>query len=226
MRRLPLFPDPERYARDEHPKRDIESETCRNSRTKFITSAGSSSYTAFSMIRTFLNWSSAAQVTDLRFFTVLPDVLAAAGAGTLTGSGVDTAGETVLFGAIAFTASWNASSPLTPLTIAATALDIPAASLAGMLGFAAGAAAFLKLGSFGFDFGVEKNDESALALTAVTTTFASFFTPAFAVPGPTAIFFVGGALLLDTPAPSASFLFLLLSVYSIFINLMGIWTTD
>lgn len=68
--------------------------------------------------------------------------------------------------------------------------------------FFTGTGAFLKLGSFGFGFGVEKNDESDLA---------SFTAPAFAVTvvvlivvGVTAVFFAGGP---DFGGGSDGFLF-------------------
>ena len=54
------------------------------------------------------------------------------------------------------------------------------------------AGAFLKLGSLGFGFGAEKNDESDLAsFTAVTTGFASFFTAGREEAGVRANFLMG-----------------------------------
>lgn len=65
-----------------------------------------------------------------------------------------------------------------------------------MTGCGGGAGAFLKLGSFGFGLGAEKNEESDLAsLTAVTGGFTSFLTMGFDDDAePTAGFFDGGSV--------------------------------
>jgi hypothetical protein len=72
-----------------------------------------------------------------------------------------------------------------------------------------GAGAFLKVGSFGFGLGAEKNEESDLAsFTAVTTAFGSFFTAGGldSAGGATAIFFAGGAVFAGSGSLSFRFL--------------------
>jgi hypothetical protein len=84
--------------------------------------------------------------------------------------------------------------------------------------FTVGTGAFLKVGSFGFGLGAEKNEESDLAsFTEVTTVLGSFFTAtAFeGADGATATFFVGGAVFEGVGSLSFRFL-LFVSIKSYF----------
>jgi len=157
-----------------------------------LTSTGSSSYTARSMILICSRRPSGAQLTDFFFFPVFPagTVIVVTGGGGVgrVGAGV-TDGDSLRPFAIDFRASWKGSRE-----------EGWAMFVSGS--FFTGTGAFLKLGSFGLGFGVEKNDES---------DFASLTAPAFVaaveiltVAGVTAVFFAGGP---DFGGGSDDFLF-------------------
>lgn len=147
-----------------------------------LTSTGSSSYTARSMSLTCSRWPSGAQLTDFFFFTVfvkpVATVTVVAGVGGVGWEGVGVMeGDSLRLFAIDFKASWNGSSEEGCATLVSGS-------------FFTGAGAFLKLGSFGLGFGVEKNDESDFAsLTAPAFVVAMVD---FAIAGVTAVFFGGG----------------------------------
>lgn len=147
-----------------------------------LTSTGSSSYTARSMSLICSRRPSGAQLTDFFFFTVFvkPAVTVAVvvGVGRVGWGGVGvTDGDSLRPFAIDFKASWKGSSEEGCATFASGS-------------FFKGAGAFLKLGSFGLGFGLEKKDESDLAsLTALV--FVAVVVD-FMVVSVTAVFFAGG----------------------------------
>jgi hypothetical protein len=131
---------------------------------------------------------SGGQVT---IFFLLPDFVRCVAVGRVLvevgGGGVDTTGDSFRALAIDLRASWNGSIE--------DGWDIFGSGsffVGGRVG------AFLKLGSFGFGFGAEKNDESDFAsFTEVTNGLISFFTTGLVVvvdDDATAGFFEGGAV--------------------------------
>lgn len=122
-----------------------------NTRGRELTSAGSSSYTARSIILTLSSEPSGAQVTDFflpsfRFESAGPEAAVVAD----VGGGVAVAGESL--------------RGLTDLRISSNGLyDDGCATLGSGSFFTAAEGAFLKSGSLGFGFEAEKNDVSVFA---------------------------------------------------------------
>ena len=127
---------------------------------------------------------SGAQVTRLRGLPLAVRLDDATSGGAVVGGGGAVAGESLRAFAIDFNASSNGLN------------DDGCATFGSGSFFAGGGGAFLKLGSFGFGFGPEKNEESDFAsLTSLTTAFASFLTATGfveVVEVETAAFFEGG----------------------------------